>query len=420
MRRFCAVWRACDPVLSLVLLAGVAAVVLFSRDLPWRGEWMWTLDWAAGTTILTGPLTAGLAAYESARWRSVTAELVLPTARRRLAACFMPALAVLASSTVVYLVGTLVVLGISGRYHPTDQFAPYLWLIGLCELGLCTAIGWLLGSRLQSYVAASLAAGGCYVLAIVSSTNSTLAFWRVGGSTGPPTGSVVNVGYTSGAAVLFLGLSGVMAALYLIQWTRTHRVAQVAAGLSVAVTGLGLVLTSAPGATYNRVDAHPHRLCRGAPVSVCLLAGNTSQLDSWSQLMNRAARPLHDVGVAFPPRYEQPTADAHSLAVGVVFFDPGTINISPPSHLYVAESLATPATCPAFAIDPPPIQALDAREWLAQLILHRVWPGDASYDSRVTAWEKSTSIADQNLWARATFDGLRACSLADIDVPVGQ
>jgi hypothetical protein len=420
MRRFRTIWRACDPLASLVLLAAVSAPVLFARDLPWRGEWMWTLDWAAGTTILSGPITAGLAAYESARWRSATAELILPTARRRLAACFVPALAVLASSAVIYVLGTLLVLGISGLDHPTDQFLPYLWLIGLCELCLCTAVGWLLGSRLRSYVAASLAVAGCYGLNLLAASHAALAFWLVGGSTGPPSGKVVNVRYSSGAALLFLGLAGVMAALHLVQWARTHRVAQVTAGLGVAATGLGLVLTSAPGATYDRVDAHPHRLCRGAPVSVCLLAGNTSQLDSWGELTNQAARELRDVGLAFPPRYEQPTPDGHSVGVGVIFFDPGTINIRPPSHLYVGESLATPATCPAYASDRPPIQGLNAREWLAQLIVHRVWPDDPSYDSRVITWVRKTPIADQNQWARATFSGLRACALTDVDVPVAQ
>ena len=267
--RFRSVWRGCDPLASMLLLAAVSSAVLFARDLPWRGEWMWTLDWAAGTTILTGPLTAGLAAYESARWKSVTVELILPTARRRLAACFLPASAVLASATVVYLMGTLVVLAISSHSHPTDRFVPLLWLVGLCELGLCTAIGWLVGSRLPSYVAASLATAGCYLLVIVASTHATLAFWIVGGLTGPPAGKVVDFGYMSGAVVVFLGLAGVTAALYLSQGSRTRRMAQVAAGLSAAATALGLALTSSPGATYVRVDPHPHRLCRGAPVSVC-------------------------------------------------------------------------------------------------------------------------------------------------------
>ena len=405
----------------MVLLAGVSAIVLFGRDLPWRGEWLWTLDWAAGTTILSGPLTAGLAAYESARWRSATGELILPTSRRRLAACFTPTLAVWASSAVVYVVSTAVVLAVTSAYRPTDRLVPFVWLIGLCELGLCAAIGWLLGRRLKSYVAAPLAVAGCYIVSLVASRSTVLAFWRVGGATGPPSGQVVDARYTTGAALVFLGLSGVMAAAYLLRAAPTRRVAQVTAALSAIATTAGLVLSSGTGATYYRGDDHPHRRCRGAPVSVCLLAGNSSQLASWSMLMNQAARPLHDVGVAFPLRYEQPTSDEHSLAVGVIFFDPGTINIRPPSHLYVAESLATPARCPAYASDPPPIKGLNAREWLAQLIVHRVWPEDTAYsDPRVTAWAKSTPIADQDRWARTTFDGLRACALSDIDVPSGQ
>jgi hypothetical protein len=420
MRRFAAIWRGCDPLLSLVLLAGVSAVVLLARDLPWRGEWGWTLDWAAGATILSGPITAGLAAYQSARWRSVTAELLLPTAQRRLAACFTPAVAVLASATGTYVVGTAALLAVSAAYHPTDRLLPVVWLVGPAKLGLCAAVGWWVGSRLRGYVAAPVAVAGCYVMTIVAGDSSVLSFWLVGGSTGPATGKVVDVRYTSGAGLLFLGLAGVMAALYLGQWTRTLRVAQVTAGLSLIVVGLGLVLSSVPGATYDRVDAHPHRLCRGAPVAVCLLAGNTTQLESWSGLMNYAAGRLHDVGLALPARYEQPTPDVHPQAVGMVFFDPGTINIKAPSHLLVAESLATPATCPVYAAERPPIQGLNAREWLARLILHRAWPNDPSYgDPRVGTWAARTTVAEQDRWARMTFDGLRACALSDVDVPDG-
>ena len=212
-----------------------------------------------------------------------------------------------------------------------------------------------------------------------------------------------------------------MVALYLVQHPPSRRPAFLTAGLAIGATALGAVLGSVPGATYYRVDTHPSRLCRGAPVSVCLLAGNTSQLTSWTVLMNQAADRLRGAGLGYPPRYEQPTPHEHSLAVGVIFFDPGTINIKPPSHLYVAESLATPAGCPAYATDQPPAQGLNAREWLAQLIVDRVWPDDPSTrDRRVRQWEQATPRTEQNRWARTTFAGLRACALTQVDVPVGR
>ena len=234
-RRFSAIWRTCDPLVSMALLAAVSAMVLSARNLPWRGEWMWTLDWAAGTTILAGPLTAGLAAYESGRWRSATAALILPSARRRVAACFLPALAVLASAAVVYVLGTVVVLAVSGRYHPSDRPVPVLWLIGLCELAVCTAMGWLVGSRLPAYVAAPLATAGCYVLVVVASTHSALAFWLVGGSTGPSTGQVIDARYSIGAALSFLGLAALSAALYMVQRSPTRRVAQIGGAVAIGV-----------------------------------------------------------------------------------------------------------------------------------------------------------------------------------------
>jgi hypothetical protein len=111
----------------------------------------------------------------------------------------------------------------------------------------------------------------------------------------------------------------------------------------------------------------------------------------------------------------------HRADVGIVFFDPGTFNIRPPSHLYVAESLATPATCPAYASEQPPIQGLNAREWLAQLIVQRTWPDDrAQRDPDVTAWARSTPATRQDSWIRTTFAGLRACALSAIDVPVAR
>lgn len=422
MQPFRAVLRATDPMVSIVLLLAVSAAVLFARDLPWRGEWMWTLDWAAGTTILTGPLTAGLAAYQSARWRTLTAELLLPTSRRRLAACFAPPATVLATSIAAYVVGTLTLLAITVVYHPTDTFVPVLWLVGVAKVATCAAAGWLLGSRLRGYIAAAVAVAACYIVTLLASGNRTLAFWLVGGATGPPSGKVVDVRYTAGAVLLFAALAEGMAAALLVQAASTRRSAHVMGGLSIAVMLLGLSLDSVPGSTYDRVDQHPRRDCRGAPVTVCLLAGNTSQLDSWSDLMNQAAGSLQGLGLDFPTRYQQPAPGAvHRADVGVVFFDPGTINIRPPSHLYVAETLATPTTCPAYASEQPPSQGLNAREWLAQLIVQRTWPEDrAQRDPDVTAWARSTPVTRQDSWIRITFAGLRACALSAIDVPVAR
>lgn len=49
--------------IALLPLLTIELVLIYSRGGPWRGDWLWTVDWTAGVLLIVGPLVAGLAAW---------------------------------------------------------------------------------------------------------------------------------------------------------------------------------------------------------------------------------------------------------------------------------------------------------------------------------------------------------------------
>ncbi len=54
-------------LLALPLLLGLGGATLLSRGAAWLGEVPWTLDVACGSTVLSGPVVAAVAAWNADR-----------------------------------------------------------------------------------------------------------------------------------------------------------------------------------------------------------------------------------------------------------------------------------------------------------------------------------------------------------------
>lgn len=52
-----------ERAISILTLLAVALFTLYDRGGEWRGEWDWSIAYAMGTTVLTGPVVAAIAAW---------------------------------------------------------------------------------------------------------------------------------------------------------------------------------------------------------------------------------------------------------------------------------------------------------------------------------------------------------------------
>lgn len=388
--------------------------------MPWRGEWAWALDWSAGTTILAGPVVSGFVAYETGLWQPVTKHLLMSTSRRRLAALATPLLGILFSAWFVYLLGVLFAVATTAKYHPTDNFQPELVPLGMLLLVVYAAIGWVLGTVLKPVVAAVLATVVAYGLIIFSSGLGVERFLRIGGSTGSLAGQDVNRTTVVSYSCLMIACLLVAVMLVARHEPTLRRLTKGAFGVFVVVSLVGLYFAPSESGGLYQAARPQERLCQGSPVHVCLLKGNTRFLGAWSSAINAGVRGLQPFGFNYPVQYDQPDPGGlRPAGVGEIFFDPARMNLDPPAMPYVVQALVAPATCPAFAVGPPPREALEARDWLATWIGQQLWPAETAIENpfNYQQWSRLTPPRVRAAWARKTFEGLRTCDLTRVRVP---
>ena len=96
--------RRSSGFLALPAIVGLVAVVIAGRS-GWYYEWDRAMSWASASTILLGPLVAGLLAFDVARRLGPTLEVLIATTRRGLNGVFALALAVWAFGAGGWLLG---------------------------------------------------------------------------------------------------------------------------------------------------------------------------------------------------------------------------------------------------------------------------------------------------------------------------
>jgi hypothetical protein len=417
-KNFFALWRSSNPLVSLGLLAVVSTVFLTSRGMPWRGEWQWTLNWAAGTTILAGPVLAGLAAFEASRWRRVSQNLLLGTSSRRWAAMTTPIVGPLISAALVLVGAVVAAVALSAPLHPSDRIDAGTVPLALLALLFYAGLGGVIGRFLQPMPAAIAGVIAAYALG-VASTRAPRDILTVGGSTGPLAGLTLDLLPYCAEVAWLVACIAVVTLLAARGLPPLRRVGHYSAGLLAVAAAAALLLNPTNSFIY-RIDQPGEWRCAGAPLQTCLLAGNTRFLSQWSDAMSQYSAPFKNMGFVFPARYEQPlpSSNVHSTGVGELFFDPGRINLSPPTVDYVLLSLATPATCPQFRAAEPPLAALNARDWLVMWMRRQVdQTPTTTEDPRFATWAQAIDPDSQRTWARGTFDALRTCDLGSADIP---
>ncbi|WP_270887417.1 hypothetical protein [Pedococcus sp. 5OH_020] len=207
----------------------VMGFTLLARGAPWRGEWAWTFDWVAGSSILSGPLFAGMAAYETAHDRPFDRGVAGPTAARKAVAALAPLTGPAAAVLSAYAGAIVVAGGVSWGQRPTDRMNPTMLLLGGLVLAVFGLAGTAVGQVLAPIPAALCAWLGGLAVTLGSAAVGVPHLFRIGAATGSLAGLGLRPSVVVAYCLVYLLAVAVLYAVVRRVWlSRRGRYASVA------------------------------------------------------------------------------------------------------------------------------------------------------------------------------------------------
>lgn len=269
---------------------------LLNRGMPWRGELVWTVDWAGTVLVLIGPVLAGAAAIDAGRLSQGGSEYLSLRSTLASRVHVLTWLAAAIPAIVVHLVTVAVILLVS---DPASQISPWpsvvAVLVQVCGIAFYAALGTACGR-----LAGSIAGPPIAVLVGV------LLFWQFGTSPrqlsflmfGRATSSVLGLQYNINyfliqilcLAVLIIAL--ITLPVRVIAGVRRPPHAVTAALVVTAVASLA-IFPSTSAERFVRVAVAPTS-CAGETPTVCVHPDHERFLDA----AERAAAQIREAGVA--------------------------------------------------------------------------------------------------------------------------
>lgn len=159
------------PKAALALLA-IEIFNLFNRGMPWRGELVWTVDWAGTVLVLIGPVLAGAAAVDAGRLSRSASDYLQCRSILAPRVYVLTWLAAAVPAILVHLVAVAVILIVS---NPASQISHWPSVVAvlaqICGVAFYAALGTACGR-----LAGSIAGPPIAVLIGV------LLFWQFGTS----------------------------------------------------------------------------------------------------------------------------------------------------------------------------------------------------------------------------------------------
>ncbi|GAB3070050.1 hypothetical protein [Nocardioides zeae] len=421
--------RRCAAARLLPLLLVVAAGVVLSRGTPWLGEPSWTVARIAGSVIILGPVVAGLAAMDAARWNEEQLTATLRALPRSAVARWHVVLANAAVGVAVLLVvqaaGYAANVAVGVGYVASPGSALLLVLGGGAVLVGSAAVGALVGLLWGSVLAAPLAAAGLYGLALLAlSLDVPALFAVIGGANG-----MVGLRAATSAFVALVGFHlfltvAVLAAYTLRDGVVRRRVAGpvLGAGTAGAVAVAAVLVVTDPDQVV--IDDRPVAwTCAGTEPRVCLPRESPRQLDWLAAEMHELAEPLVAAGATVPATYRlEVPGQRRDLAEGSFApLDTGRLTRPAGDPQEVAVYLSTPAPCAAYSdpSGPPPAIVHETREVLRVWLLVRNGLADPA-DFRTAGFGPwlAAPLEEQESWVRTTYEQLRSCELDRLTPPV--
>lgn len=421
--------RGCAAARLLPLLLLVAVGVVLSRGTPWLGEPSWTVIRIAGSVIVLGPVVAGLAAMDAARWNEEHLTATLRSLPRSAVARWHVVLANAAVGIgvllVVQAVGYVANLAVGVGYVASPGSA-LLLVLGACAALLgSAAVGALVGLLWGSVLAAPLAAAGLYGLALLAlSLDFPSLFAIMGGA-----GGMVGLRAGTTAFVALVGFHVLLTAAVLAAYALRDGVVRrrPAALLLAAATGGAVAVTTwtvVADPEQVVVDDRPVAwVCAGDQPRVCLPRESPRQLDWLAAEMHDLAEPLAAAGATVPGTYrlEVPGHDRDLAEGSFAPLDTGRLTRPEGEPGDVAAYLSTPAPCAAYSdpAGPPPAVVHETRELLRVWLLVRAGLADpADFGEAWFGPWIAAPVAEQEPWVRTTYEQLRSCDLDRLAPPV--
>ena len=408
------------PMATLPAYLAIGFLELRESSSPWLGSYNWGLDYAVGTTMLTGPLLT-----------SIVAVLVVADRHRALLYDAAPrgwtvpiwhglrnfiAAAVALSFSVV---ATLLATAQTGAQSPLE-----LWptVAGLAVLTVYAAVGIVVGVAIPRIVAAVLSGPVVFLIgAFGPSVVRTVL--RRGGVTGSMAGLTWDV--VQFAALLTTCILVSVAATLGATWWVRHNGSKnrllFASFLAACVAASGsLAWLRHEGSDPFVVSGERPSVCRGKYPEVCLSPSSAYQLTLLADDMETLAKPLRSQSPKLPRityRELLPSRAGLEDGDGVIRIIPSREYAS--QHLQLAATnLVSPSVCSAWLdADVPPFPLTDeAQQLLSLYLLKRAGEPVFGYDERSTQWLEAGDDSQQ-AWAARTFDALKRCQLETVGPP---
>ncbi len=378
------------------------AFVLGTDGAEWRGYWNGTVDVITGSTVLTGPLTAALAANLAIGQHRLAA--VVGSAPFGWMVPYRVALQALMLSGASYVLTALAAIAVTAASDPGGPFGWWALLIGPLVLAACAMAGAAAGHLLPYRVTVLLAAPAVFLLGAFGPHPAAELLRQ-----GPVSGSLEGLSFdpavwsSQGAGLVAVVMCG---AVCVLPWRGRELKPSM---LTAAVAGFVALASSL--AWSNSVgtdrfvpsDERPTS-CGGQLIRVCLAPTNMRNLAATANAMDRAAAILSAGGVALPETYEQLLPGYQPpVEVGMIALDGRA------DHLDELRSGATyllfPGACHAWTdpVGPPPDDAFAAQSLIAEWIVMRDGGTPSPFSNEARDWLQQVKDERRNRWVISTF-----------------
>lgn len=381
-------------------MVAVTLAVLFSRS-----GWAWDLghavSWASSSTLLLGPLSAGVAAFDMWRQRGRGLRSVERSALRGWQGTLTLAVAVWTYAALAWATAMALAISISTfRYEGSGlgTWWPVLIQAPAALLG-ATLLGAVIGSLVRGVGAAPLAVGAVYTTTamadIVLGTRSVLA---VEGATM----SLVGLRPRGDVLAVTLALDLVLGAAFAASVVRREHgrsrkalVSACAASLAVLACATGLVTLDAREGHLEPSTAE--RVCVLGDIEVCGPPEGEAIYRVAQRSLAAGISQLETAGLELGQKsYDH--ASAASSRAGVLSVDTALLDRDGGLDAWdVASTLSTPTLCEEFFDADPPVELLEGQWNLAS------WMSDVLNGAGSVA-------ADERAAAQETLSALERCA----------
>lgn len=404
--------------------AAITAFVLITVGSGWVGSWQATIDVVVGSTVLTGPVVAAVAAWLMAG--EVKLEPVTRVAPRGPAVPRRVFAQVWLVTGSLYLLAAAIALALTLSQPHGGEFQGWVVVVGLGVLGIGSAAGVAAGALFPFRVTVLLV-GPVLFLAGTFGPSPLRAVLRFG----PATGSLAGLQFDSGHALRLLGMAAglIMVGVAVAIGGRLQHVGFAALRwrigvVVVLVVGLvGTVTAAAAGGLISGRDGdrltrsgERASACSGRSPAICVAPSEQRLLPRLDAQLRPWARELSRVAV-LPARYQVALPGVRPpQSSGLIR---SSLLQSEERGRAAAQSVVMLASCPAFfdPTTPPPDRVFAVQALLTEWLVVRRGGRAEPWSAGSAAWLRRPDAPAALQWVRETSSQLRSCQLDRVRLP---